>query len=143
MAGTPVNKGTGTTIVFATTGFTSELLNLDLGGTSRESIETTHMGTPVSSAPGFGSRTYIPGCLSDPGEITLELHLDPDKTPPIDAEPETVTITFPLVSGDTTSPIWNATAFCNGADAAVPLEDKMTQTITLKVSGKITITPAT
>jgi len=103
MAGSTVNIGTGATIVFGTSGFTSEVMSIDWSGITRAAVETTHLGTSPAGAGKIASKTHIPGDLADAGEISLELHFDPDQNPPVEAVTETVTLTLPLVAGDATA----------------------------------------
>lgn len=126
--------GTGTVVEFTTSGFVADLLGVSWSQ-SRESIQASHMGTT-------GQHEFIPVDLSDGGEISMDIAFDADDTPPIDLVPETVTITFPLKTG-TTPATWSATCFCTSFDLSDPFEDKMTASLTLKVSGATTITPET
>lgn len=142
MAGSTVDVGTGTTIVFATSSFTAELLNISHSGINREALATSHMGTAAPGAGTFGNMTFIPGQLSDPGEITAEFHFDPDQIPPIDAVSEVITITFPLVAGDTTPAKWASTGFITGWEYTDDLETIMVATGTIKLTGNVTRTAA-
>ena len=135
-----VDLGTGTTIVFGTSGFTAEITDISWSGISREIIDTTHLGTSPASGSEIGSKTFLAGDLTDPGEISLEGHFDPDQIPPLEAAAETVTITFPLPVGGTTAATWAASCQLTSYDPSIPLEDKMTFSATLKVVGPITVT---
>lgn len=143
MPGTTVDVTTGSTIVFGTSGFTSEIMSFTWSGIAREPIDTSHLGTAAASSNEFGNRTFIPGRLIDPGEATLERHFDPDQDIPIGAVAETITITFPLVTGDTTAANWAGSGFATAFDVTGPLDEKMTATMTVKFSGNITMTDAT
>lgn len=138
-----VDIGTGTTIVFGTSGFNAEVTDVDWGGLSREAIETTHLGTAVAGAGKVGSKTYIPGDLSDPGEISLTGHFNPNLKPPMEAAAETITVTFPLPAGGTTPATWVASGFMTAFAETTPLEDKMGFTATIKITGNITVTQST
>jgi hypothetical protein len=129
----PIDVGTGVTVVFGTSGFSGYLLNIDGPEVARVSVETTHYGTT-------GGKTFRPGDLYDPGEIALEFAFDPDLSVPIfNAEqPETVTITWPIPAGKSSGATWSASCFCLNYKPSAPLEDKMTATMTLKVTGNIT-----
>ena len=129
----PIDNGTGTTITFGTTGFTASVTSISFEGVERPSIDTTHLGTT-------GGRTFIPGDLPDYGSISLDIQFDPDTMPPITAAPETITVTFPLSAGATTPATWAATGFVMGFDANAPLEELMTGTISIKISGDVTDT---
>lgn len=122
--------GTGTTITFGTSAYTAELLDITWSDFSREAIGTAHMG----STP---SQSFLPGDLYDGGVITAEFHFKTNATPPITGAKETITITFPLVgAGDAAT--WSASGFVTGFEFNDPLEDKMTATMTIKVSGDVT-----
>lgn len=142
MAGTNVDVTTGTTVVFGTSGFTAEIVDLAFGGVSRKSIDVSHMGTSLPSSSEYGNMPFIPGRLSDAGELAMEIHFNPQTTPPLDLVPETVTVTFPLFPGDTTPADFEFTGFVTGYDIGLPLDDKMTASMTVKVDGKVTVTPA-
>ena len=128
--------GTGSTITFGTSGFTGEILSIGGKDFSRPAIDSTHLGTTVY-------RTFFPGDLSDPGGIELEIQFDPDEDAPINAVAETITVTFPLPAGGITPATMAATGFITDWDFAVPLEDKMMQNITIKLSDTITWVDAT
>jgi hypothetical protein len=142
MPGATVDIGTGATITFGTSSWTAELLDIQWSGISRESVETSHMGTAAPGVGKFGNRTHIPGDLSDPGELRIQFHLDPDDEPPIDQPAETITVAFPLVSGDATPANWAGSGFATDFSLSVPLEDKMTGEMTVKFTGNITQTAA-
>jgi hypothetical protein len=108
-------------------GFFAEVLDISPPSGSREAIDTSHMLS-------VGAREFCPGTLIDWGEMSVDMILDPGVRPPIDDAEETVTITFP--DGET----WEFTGFMTGYDPSVPLEDRMTATATVKVSGDVTIT---
>jgi len=127
---------TGATVTFGTSGFTVYLDSFSVGGTGREAIDTSHMGTT-------GSRTFSPGKLFDEGTLTLNGHCNPDNTPPKTGAAETITITWPLEEGESTAAEWEAECFVTAYDFDAPMEDKATVSVQLKVSGSWTVTPAT
>lgn len=118
--------GYGITITFDS-GFLAEIIDTTPPEMSREAIDTSHTTTPD------GAMTFIPSDLIDYGECTVELNFDESATPPIDGDAESVVITFP--SGTT----WTFSGFLTNYSAAAPIDDRMTATATIKVSGKITI----
>lgn len=138
-----VDIGTGTTIGFGTSGFSLELLDVDGPGLSREFVETSHMGTAAPGAGQMGNKTFLPKRQVDPGELTFECHLDPDVIPPIHAAAETITITFPLPAGGATAATWACSGFITSYEPSDPMEDKMTVSITVKLTGPITVTAST
>lgn len=138
MAGADVYIGTGTTVTFLTSAFSAQVTSISMSGLSRESVDVTHMGSTGT----LGGKAFIPGKLADPGELTLEIHFNPDDTPPIMQAVETIRITFPLITGDTTPAKWECSGFATGFEFTDPLEAKMTGSLTIKCTGNITITPA-
>lgn len=121
--------GTGTAITFDS-GFFAEILSVNWSGISRESIDTSHMGTT-------GGMTFTPGDLYDPGELQVEMAFVPGTSPPYDGAAETCTVTWP----DAGAATWAASGFMTGFEVTGPLEERMTATGTVKLSGNITITP--
>lgn len=130
-----IDIGTGTTLTLS--GVTYLVKGMSFSGASRESIETTHLGTTPTTSGGFGSKTFIPGDLSDPGEMQLDILFDPAITPAIDSAAATATLTF----AESGAAVWSFSCFVTGFTATVPLEALMEGTLTLKISGEISITP--
>lgn len=126
--------GTGSSITFATSGFTAHVMDIDWTGIEREAVDSSHMQTTVA-------RTFIPGKLYNPGEIQLEIAFDGDDAPPLNAAPEQITVEFAKKDpASTTGATWQSTGFVTGFEVNAPLEDKMTATMTIKCSGAITMT---
>lgn len=123
------NIGTGTTVTFGTSGFSFDLLNVNWDGIERVVINTSHMGTT-------DAHTFMPGKLPDNGEIQIEGAFIGNLDPPIDGATETITVD---VAGAGAGHRWAASAFMRNFSLGIPLEEKMTFTATLKVSGAITI----
>lgn len=120
---------TGATITFDT-GFFAEILGINWTGISRESIDTSHMGTTTAM-------TYTPSTLFDAGEIQVEMAFVPATTPAWGGAAETVTVTWP----DSGAATWAASGFMTNFDIQATLEERITATATLKLSGDITVTP--
>lgn len=123
-AGDP-DIGTGTTITGS--GQTANVLSISWSGISRPSVDTTHLGTTTA-------RTFMPGDLYDPGELTVEFELKANQTwgTTLSAAATTITITFPDALD------WSASGFLTGLEMSVPLEEMMTCTATYKLTGAIT-----
>lgn len=121
--------GTGSTVTFGTSGFSADILSVNMSGITREAINTSHMGTT-------NDHTFMPTDLVDNGTLELEIAWLATLTPPIitNAAAETVTVVF---AGSATT--WSFSAFQTELSMAIPLEDKMTATCTFKISGAITI----
>lgn len=123
------NIGTGTTVTFGTSAFTFDLLSVNWDSIAREAINTSHMGTT-------GAHTFMPTDLVDNGEIQIEGAFIGNLDPPIDGAVETITVN---VAGAGAGHQWAASGFMTNFSLGIPLEEKMTFTATLKVSGAITI----
>ena len=123
--------GTGTTVTFST-GFIAEPLSIDWTGFSRESIRTSHMGTTTAHTFGVGD-------LYDPGQVEVSMVYDPATSPvtPMTGAQETITITYPDAGAATIAASGEMISF----EVNSPLEDRMTATCTLKLSGTVTHTP--
>lgn len=131
--------GTGATFTFATTGLVLDLTSIEWGGISREPIDVTHLG----STP---AKEFISGDLYDPGEITIEGLLDPNDgdTVPIAGAAEVMRVTFPLPpTGFSVAAFWEASGFITEYEVGVPMEEEMTFSATIKLTGTITFTDAT
>lgn len=125
MAAGDTQVGTGTTVVFGTSAYSAELLDVRWGGINRASVPSSHMGST-------NGMTFIPGKLYDPGEISLDYHFKDNASPPITGAAETITITFPDAE------TWAASGFVTGFEFTDPMEDKMVATVTVKMTGDIT-----
>lgn len=119
-------NGTGISVTWES-GFLAEILDVTPPEGSREMIKSSHMGTT-------NAHTYIVAALVEWGSAVFELAFDPGQTPPIENDFSSCTITFP--DGET----WTFSAAMSGYAPAAPMEDRMTVTCTLKVSGKPTMT---
>jgi hypothetical protein len=122
----------GITIDFATSNFDAEVTNFTPPPWARESIPTTHAETA-------DGKTFMPGDLPDYGELQFTIHFNEDDEPPIDGDAETITITF--ASGTT----WEFTGFMTeyaAGGTSTEGDEKIEADVTVKVSGKITVTPA-
>jgi len=122
-----MDSGHGITIAFGTSNFSAQLLDVTPPGAEREAIDVSHMGNS-------GYKQFIPSDLVDWGECEMEVGFDPATAPPVRGAAETITITFP----DATT--WVFTGFMTSYKPKAPMEDKMTATVGVKVSGNITIT---
>jgi hypothetical protein len=143
MPGTAVNVGTGTTVTFGTSGYSANLENVDWSGIDREAFPTTHMGTTQAGANQFGGKTFLPSKFADPGEITLEVQFNPQTNPPVHGVAETITVTWPQVTGDSTAASWACSGFVRSFRVSDPHDGKMMATIVAKLTGVATMTDAT
>ena len=126
--------GTGTTIVLGTITLDVARMSIGASGISRESIETTHLGTSAA-------RTFIPSDLYDPGSLEVAFQLD-STTPLTTMQVETIlttaagTFTVTMNEGGQ----WDGSGFVTDFSWDIPLEELATGTFTLKCTGGITTT---
>jgi hypothetical protein len=130
-----IDIGTSATVTFATSGFTACIRDISVSGISREAVETTCMDTS-------NARTFIPGDLYDPGEVSMEILFNPDTDLPLNGAAEVITITYPLGTGETSAATLAGTGFLTAVDWTVPLEDVMTASVTFKFTGELTFNDA-
>ncbi len=120
--------GTGTAIVFGTSGFTAEITDVNGSDMTREDIDISHLGTT-------GYKEYMPSTLIEGGTVDFEFAFDPDQQPPISGASETITITFPIPAGGSTAATLAFSGYLNSWSWGAPLEEKMTASATIKVDG--------
>ena len=129
--------GTGATFAFGTTPIALDFTSIDASGISRESIDVTHLGTT-------GAKAFIPSDLYDPGEISFEGLMDPNLgdalVTKIGAAAENMTVTFPIPSGGAAGSTFVASGFLTEFEWGVPMEEEMTFSMTVKLTGAITWT---
>lgn len=94
-------------------------------------VDVTHMGSPDRR------REFIPG-LTDPGSMSLELIFEPGSATDlllreIRSSGETVKCRITFASG----PAYVFDGWLETYEGAVPLEDKMTATVSFKVTGEV------
>lgn len=135
MAVSGPNVGFGAAITFQTS-FCAFITNIDWDGIERSVIETTNDSTTNSA------RTYLPGKVYDPGTVTVDLLLDNNQTfiTAMTAVAETVTVTFPKFGSQTTAGTWACSGFLKSYKAGIPMDDKITGTAVIKLTGQPTIT---
>ena len=119
-----VDIATGITVVFGTSGFDAQIVDVGGPGITRESVDVTHQGS-------VDAMEFEPADLPDYGELTLDIHFNPDLAPPVEQPTEEVVITWP--AGAT----WTFDAFGTNYEQTGPINDKQTGTLTLKITGKI------
>jgi hypothetical protein len=128
-------EGTGARIAFAMSSFTSDLISLQLPERAREAIETTHLGSLVT-------KTFKPGVLIDPGQVTAEFDHNPAAAKLIKGAAEVITITYPKQDGQTTAATLAFTAFCvSEGGEEFTVGSRMTTKITFQVTSDYTFTP--
>jgi hypothetical protein len=127
------DTGNTTTVTFGTSSFAPTVRSISIGEMTREAIEDSHLATG-------GQKTFIPSDLVDAGEFTMEIEWDQSAGvfPPVTAAAETVTITFPMKPGQsTTRGTLAGTAFLTSAGGInVANGELMVASVTVKWDGK-------
>jgi hypothetical protein len=129
MASDAVDVGVGITVVFGTSGFTANITDITLPDQSRESLPTSHQGTT-------NWMDFTPADLSDAGQFDITGHFNPDTTIPLTSAAETITITWPSTA------TWAFSGFMISHSGDATLNEVMTFSATIKITGSITITAA-
>ena len=131
--------GTGTTFTIDTmvrpAAAPIYILDVTPPGRSRKKIETTHLGTRTAGEitngePGQG--TNLPSSLVTLGDAEFKIAFFPDAVIPIGMKKDCL-ITFPEGT------IWSFEGFIKTYSPEVPLEERMTATITVKATSGIEI----
>ncbi|MEW2383381.1 phage tail tube protein [Micromonospora sp. NPDC047707] len=104
--------------------------NISGPGLSRETLDVTAHDSPDAWMEFVGS-------LKDGGEVSLDVNYDPDKHDALvadldDDEPRNYRLVFPT----TAAAQWAFGAVMTGFEPSAPYDDKLTATLTFKVSGK-------
>jgi hypothetical protein len=117
--------GTGSTILFESSGFDAFIRGIEWQGVTREIIEQTNLGE-------LNARACLPSDLHNPGTVALEISFEPNERPPITEDEETIRVRHPDGAGYSVSVIVTAWEWL------APLESLMTARVELKASGPIT-----
>jgi len=127
--GVLLKVGDGATAEAFTT--VAELIGLSGPGLSMDTVESTH--TESAGA----NKEYIAG-LKDAGEISADFNFLPANATHqgliTDQENRTLR-NFQIVWPDTAGTTWSFSAFVTNYEPASPIEDRMTSSVTLKISG--------
>lgn len=105
----------------------------------REAIEVTAHDSPDDY------REFVKG-LKDGGEVTITIHYDPGQTDheALDddfEEKDLRAYQVVILPGETDEHTWDFTAMITNLSDAFPYDDKMEREVTVKISGKPTLTP--
>lgn len=111
----------------------ANVTNIQAPGLERETMDMTAHDTPD------GWREHKGG-LKDGGELELEVLYDPADHDALiadfdDADPRNYKLVFPTTPAKT----WTFKAILTGFQAEAPVDDKLTASLTFKVSGKPTL----
>lgn len=125
------DTGHGATLAMTTSSFTAQYREMGGASSSREAIDTSHLGTTTG-------RTFIPGDLVDNGEVEATILYDPDVQPPFNAAPEMMTLTYPVPAGGLSGATEVFTGFITDWTKPTLVTDGlMESTITIKISGDV------
>jgi len=119
--------GTGTTLTY--TGFSVNLLSISMSGPTRESIDTSHMGTTTA-------RTFVASDLYDCGEVSVEFQFAGSISPvtPITAAASNLVIVW---GGSGT---YTVSAQMTGWECSASTDELMTGTATFKLTSTVVVT---
>lgn len=130
-------EGTGASILFATSSFNSDLLSLTLPEKTRAEIETTHLGTT-------GAKTFKPAVLKEVGTIECEFDHQPQAIDLTGTVAESITISYPLISGQITPTKLQFSGFCTKQGGEeFKVDDRMSTKVSIRVNGDFTVIPST
>jgi len=115
----------------------AEVISITPPSFSLDQVDVTHMQSPNRN------REFISG-LNDPGECSFDMNFVPGSTsddrifelmnlPTSSSRARNCRVSFP--NGVT----WSFSAELTGYEPTVPVDDKMTATVTFKVSGAVTV----
>lgn len=103
------DTGNTAALTFGTTGFSAAIAPRNMIGSTEFELPKINK----SSLATTGFEEYIPGDLEEPGEVEIECQFDPgvSGTVPARGTVETVTITYPVKSGQSSGGTVAGTAF--------------------------------
>ena len=116
----------------------AELINLGGPGLSLDTVEVTHTGSTNKY------REYIAGLL-DAGEVSAEVNFLPANATQNEAAgilkdiKDRTKRNFKIVFPDSGSATWSFAAFVTAFEPSAPIDDRMTASITLKLTGDPTL----
>ncbi len=130
--------GHGTTLTLGGTAI-GNIINIGGPEQSRDSLDVSTMDSSAKW------REFIPGML-DAGEVTIEINYDGTTLGTANllyaqftASANTLIITVPAQGTHSTSS-WSVSSFMTGLGAAIPFDDKVTQSVTFKLTGPVAYT---
>ena len=121
------DDGQGTVLTLA--GWTAELISVDGWSLSRDSFETSHMGTTTA-------KTFTPADLEDNGELNCVFEFEGADAPPIGSAPASGEINW---AGGGTGDKWTATMHMINFEPGATMGERMTASATFKISGDVGI----
>jgi uncharacterized membrane protein len=129
-----IDIGQGTFVTFGTALATTngyKITGVNHGGISRAVAESTHMQSTA--------KEFVASAIYDPGELSVEVLFDPTVKPTADmtnvATNQVVNVFW--ANGGTATTLWSAFGFATGFEAGAQMEDVMSGTLTIKLSGTL------
>jgi hypothetical protein len=129
-----IDIGQGTFVGFGTALHTAtgyKITGVNHGGVSRAVADATHM-TSVA-------KEFVASSVYDPGELSVEVLFDPAIRPTADlanvATNQVVNVYW--ASGGTATTLWSAFGYAQAFEAGAQMEDMMSGTLTIKLSGAL------
>lgn len=110
----------------------AEVTNVTPPALARDAIDASHEQSPNAW------REFIPG-MKDGGEVTIELNFIPGGDSTLRAQAafgQDGAIAAKIVFPDSPGTTWTFDAIVTGFESEAPIDDKMTATLTLKVTGQ-------
>lgn len=123
-------SGKGATITFGSSAYSLSLISVDMGEASKDPHDVTALSDSKIKRQ--------PGDVEDPGQMTIEYYYDQSvASPPANGSAaETITVTFPLKSGEATAANTAGTGFvCKVQRPTLAIGTIMRGKLTIQWSG--------
>lgn len=112
----------------------AEITSISGPNLQRDTIEVTSLGTLT------GYKEFIPG-FRDSGEVSLEMNFYVHNYTKLKADFESQALgQYQIVLGDTGATTFEFYGLVTAMSMSVPTADKVSSTVTIKVSGSVTVT---
>lgn len=130
-----VDIGQGSTLQVGTNATTLfQITNINWSGIERAVVDASHMTT-------VGGKAFVASEQYDPGEIGVEVLFDPSVSPfgllTNVATNQAMVVRF--ANGGTSTAMWSAFGYVSGFEASSPVEDMQSGTLTIKLSGSVSV----
>jgi len=124
-----INTGLGTTAVFTIQSLALKIVSIDIGN---QTLPTVNISTLATT----NYEQYIPGDLSESGQVTLECQFDSEADQIALGAVDTLTITLPLTGTGTSNATWVGTGFITDYKPPGFVKNELqTHTITFQFDG--------
>jgi len=124
-----INTGLGTTGVFTIQSLSLKIVSMDIGN---QTLPTVNVSTLATTS----YEQYIPGDLSESGQVTFECQFDSEADQIVLGVVDTLTITLPLAGTGATNATWVGTGFITDYKPPGFVKNELqTHTITFQFDG--------